>query len=117
MAQEISMNVAIAVLANGVAAGASHNQLADHAGPGLLKNVQNIGTSAELLVVGDVSPVKKVYVRNMDTTNYVEVALDSGMTNKFAKLEAGDWMWLPASTGTLYLRANTAAVNVETLVL
>lgn len=117
MAQEINLSFAVTVLANGVAAGASHAQLADHAGVALLKNVQNIGTSAELLVVGDVSPVKKVYVRNMDTANYVEIALDSGMTNKLAKLEAGDCMWLPVSTGTLYLRANTAAVNVETLVL
>jgi hypothetical protein len=74
----------------------------------------SVGTSAEALVFGDVTAPKVVHLVNLDATNYVEVATDSGMTNKFARMEASfPCVFQPISGVTYYLRANTAACRVE----
>lgn len=82
--------------------------------------VQAIGTSAEALTVTDVGTLGWIAVRNTDSTNYVELALDSTLsaTNTFAKLLAGEWTIIKANpSATYYARANTASCNVQTLVI
>lgn len=82
-------------------------------GDQMLTNVQIVGTSAEAIVVGDVTTVGYVMLKNMDATNFVEIALDSAVsTQVFAKLLAGDFAIFPAKTATMYAKADTANVNL-----
>ena len=56
-----------------------------------------------------------VWLKNADDTHFVEIALDSGMTNKFAKLLAGEAMLLrvhDVSPGH-YVRADTAPCTLQ----
>lgn len=75
--------------------------------------IQIVGTSAELLNLGDlVGTPTLLVIKHSDTSNFVEVALDSGMTKKIAKIIVGRFAVFAPTTGTLYIRANTAPVNV-----
>jgi len=82
----------------------------------VLAQTQNVGTSAELLDLGDVgggSAPGLIYIRNIDATNYLEIALDSGMTKKFAKIIAGAVAIFCPAASSYYVRADTSAVNIE----
>lgn len=74
---------------------------------------QVIGTSSEQITLGEIGTPQKLLIKNLDTTNYVEI--DSADTyDKFPqKLVAGDWCILCPQTGTIHAKANTAAVRIR----
>ncbi len=78
----------------------------------VVNRIQVIGTAAEVLVLGDIvgTPVA-LMVKHHDTSNYLELALDAGMTKKIAKIYPGRFAVFPPATGTIYARANTAAIK------
>lgn len=116
MANEISASVQLAVSKGGVTLSGTGNAQQDMAGEDMVHTTQIIGTSAEALTLIDLSGTPAyILIKNLDATNYVELALDSGMVNKFAKILAGKPMLFPPTTGTIYAQANTAAVRVEVL--
>lgn len=118
MASEISAAVSLNASKGGATVTASGTKTADMAGDQMITNVQAVGTSAEALVVGDVSTIGYVLIKNLDATNYVEIGLDSGVsTQVFGKLLAGDIMLLKASTATMYVKANTASCNIAVTVV
>lgn len=113
MSNEISASVVLTTAKNNVSVAGSGTKNADMAGDQMMSNVQIIGTSAEAIVLNDVSTVGYVLFKNMDATNYIEIALDSGVSTQiFAKLLPGDVMLIKASTATMYAKANTAACNL-----
>ena len=113
MANEIQVSASLSASKGGVSVNNSASRSATMAGDQMISNVQIIGTAAEALVLGDVSTIGYVFLKNMDATNFVEIALDSGVsTQKFAKLLAGDFAIFPASTATMYAKADTANVNL-----
>jgi hypothetical protein len=113
MANEIGVSASIAASKGGATISASGTDTADMSGDQMIANVQSVGTSAEALQLGDVSTIGYLFLKNMDATNYVEVALDSAVSTQiFAKLLAGDVTLVKAATATLYAKANTAAVNL-----
>ena len=78
--------------------------------------VQSIGTTAEALDVGDVSSNGRLFLRNLDATNYVTFGPDDGGTMKtLGRLKAGgDIAEFRLNSGvTIKLQANTAACNVQ----
>lgn len=81
-------------------------------------NIQNVGTSREAMVVGDVNTAKSysVRLRNLDATNYVTVETYDGTNYVESGLmypgEPYGPIRLPANK-LIYLKANTAACNVE----
>jgi len=86
----------------------------DQTGDGSYSNVHNIGTTEESVAAfGDVSTFGWCYLRNLDTTNYVQWGFAT--TDYGGRMEAGE----PAGPFrlepgiTLYLKANTAACNVR----
>lgn len=90
----------------------------DMAGEQGTQNVQIVGTSTEAIDVGDVSTIGYVLLKNLDSTNYVEVALATPATTQiFTKLRAGDIAIFPAATATMYAIANTAPVNLLVLAI
>lgn len=81
-------------------------------GNNLISNVQEVGTSNEAVLLGDVSATGMcVFLKNLDETNYVEIFSDSGNTNLISKLTAGKpcVLWPNA---VIYARANTAPCNL-----
>ena len=89
----------------------------DQSGNGYYHNVSNIGTSEESIATfGDVSTEGWCYMRNADATNYVQWGFSTGVYG--GRMEAGEtagpFRMEPGLT--LYLKANTAACNVEIFV-
>lgn len=86
--------------------------------------MQNIGTSAEPLLLGDVNTGPNatealfyLFVKNLGPTNYVEIATDAGYTKVFAKLRVNEFCLVPISqtynqAAVASAKANTAAVDV-----
>ena len=113
MANEIYVSVSAQASKGGAAVNNSGSQTATMSGDQMVTSVQSVGTSAEALVFGDVTTIGYVLLKNLDATNFVEIALDSGVsTQKFAKLLAGGVALFPASTATIYAKADTGAVNL-----
>jgi hypothetical protein len=112
MANEVNWSVSLSANKNGAGISGSGSNSITMSGDTMIENVQTVGTSAELIVLEDVDSPSQILLKNLDATNYVEIALDSGMTNKFAKLLPGEALLIRPSSATLYARANTAACNV-----
>jgi hypothetical protein len=114
MANEIAASVSLSVSKNGAAIASGQLSIVDDmAGDQMITNVQAVGTSAEAVNLGDVSTVGYVLFKNMDATNYVELALASDVLSQiFAKLLPGDIALIPLATATIYAMANTAGVNL-----
>jgi len=116
MANEISYQFQVR-LANGELNDtySSPSQRTDQTNARLIRNVQEIGTSEEILENGDVAtPGWAVFV-NLDDTNYVEVGHYTGGTfYPFLKLKPGDQMIcrLGVTTAQLYAKANTSTVSL-----
>ena len=75
---------------------------------------QTVGTTHELLALGDVATPGPFFLVNLDDTNYFELGKDDG--GSFVpdqKCAAGKHISCsPASGVTYYVRANTAPVNI-----
>lgn len=116
MASEISVDGSVSVTKNGASFSARAQKVLDQTGNQTVHNVQNIGTSAELIALGDIAGTPStLFVQNLDTTNYVELSLNSGMTQRFATLRAGEFLLLRPSSASIYAAANTSAVNILVL--
>jgi hypothetical protein len=113
MANEVSFSGQFLASKNGATVTASMQKVLTMAGDDLVQATQVIGTSAEVLDFGEIAGAPGyVVVQNLDAANFVELATDAGMANKFAKLLAGEWAGFPPSSATIYAKADTAAVRV-----
>lgn len=118
MANEITIAISLAASKGGTTVQGAVTRQQTLTGTGLWSNTQSIGTAAEALSFpGDLTTegISAVYIKNADPTNFVELALDSGMTNKFAKILAGEVACFRPYIGnpTFYAKADTAACNVQ----
>lgn len=90
----------------------SINQQKDVVATARVQGVQDIGTSEEAIVLGDVATDGGAFfARNLDATNFVEI----GLTGSYViKLKPGEFCFLSGvSDKDLYARANTAAVKIS----
>jgi hypothetical protein len=90
-------------------------------GDGSAGGVQNVGTSAEAIDVGDVSTLGLAWFRNLDATNFVQVGQDvgGGGFEEFFKLLAGETALMRldlAATGVLQAKADTAAIELQYII-
>jgi hypothetical protein len=113
MANEISISAALTASKNGVTVSSGSQAInVTMTGSDMIAQTQNIGTAAELINKGDVTTIGCLFIKNLDPTNYVELALEVGMTNKVARLDPGGIaLYKPVSGTTIYARANTAACD------
>lgn len=123
MADEIKHTVSL-VLANGELDSASFTPGSDSitqntAAPSRVGGNQTIGTSAEALVLTDLTTNGWAYFRNRDATNYVEIGVDVAATfYPLVRLNAGERAAFRLAQGiTPYARANTAAVILQREIL
>lgn len=116
MANEIQVTTKLYVSKGGAqTANQTHNWTANMSGSDLLTATQVVGTTEEALDIGpDIGAPYIVEIANIDSTNYVEVGVASGVY--FARILAGQTLFIPyVSSGiTIYLKANTAAVSIVT---
>jgi hypothetical protein len=113
MANEISASATLNISKNGVTLQHTTSVQHDMAGDEMVHRTQSIGTSAEQVSFGDISGAPgMVKFTNLDATNFIELALDSGMTNKIAKLRPGGVALFQPSSGTIYAKADTAACRL-----
>ena len=113
MANTANFSATLSALINGAQINLSGSGSITVSGVQLLQDTQNIGTSAEALTFGEISSAPaKVFLKNLDTTNYIEIAGDSGITQFVQKLSPGDTILLSPESATMYAKANTAACNL-----
>jgi len=113
MANEINTSINVTVTVNGQVATGTVSGQSDATNNAFIGNEQLIGTSAETILMGDIgaTPVF-LFVRNMDTTNYVEVDAVNTFNAFPQKIFPGKGVYLYPETGTVYIKANTASVRV-----
>ena len=91
----------------------------DVSGTGVADSTQTIGTSAESLVLGDVSAPGFAYFKNLDPTNFVEIGYDIGGFQPFLKLEPGQfaYCYIATAAATIQAKADTSDCLLEYMVL
>ncbi len=116
MAKEISIGVTISFRKSGAQVSRSETITVDVTGDAFSHEVQAIGTSEEVLVQGaDLGTPGYMFIKNLDTTNYVEIGSTTGVYD--IKLKAGEVCLYRHNSATAYAKANTAACNVEYLLI
>ena len=83
-------------------------------GAQVMDNVQNVGTSEEAILLGDVATGGYWFVQNLDSTNFVELRSGTGATD-FIRINAGEWAIFrtSADASAPYAIADTSACNVR----
>lgn len=78
-------------------------------------HVQSIGTTEEVVDIGDVATSGYLYLHNLDAANFVEFGPESaGAMVSLGKLLAGEEAWLPVKPSVvLRAKADTAAVLLD----
>ena len=118
MADEITISASLKVSNGLLTSPRSVTRLqADQATQMSREGVQSIGTTYEAIDLGDVATAGYVYIRNIDTTNYVEIGTEvSAAFAPAIKLLAGEAALFRAGA-VLYAKADTAAVKIDVLIL
>lgn len=114
MANEITKNFRISASKSGATIlFAPAQSREDMTGSALMQNTQNIGTSSEVIVFGSISGAPGlVIIQNLDSTNFVEIGGDSGLTVHKQKIPAGKEIVMRPTSGTIYAKADTAACEI-----
>jgi len=116
MANEITLQFNIKVSKNGAVSqiNPSVRQI-DQAGKTQYKNIQVIGTSAEEILLGDVSAARFLVLRSIRSDNpNISIYQDSGGTNLVGILAGEDVMVVPTAS-VLYAKAASATADLEIL--
>jgi hypothetical protein len=108
----IQVSTSFSVTKDGVTVSGSYNSgNLTMAGTEFVGNAQTIGTASEALVLGDITTIGFVMVKNLDPTNFVQISLDNSQVNLVAKLLPGEATIFKPGTTTLYGKADTAACS------
>ncbi len=80
---------------------------------------QSIATTAtQITIPGSISAGGFAVIQNLDTTNYVEIGLYISSTfYPLMKIKPGKWNLISLGTTTIYAKADTAAVKIDSLIL
>ena len=121
MANEITINNALTITKDGVTVTSSSTTQETLAGSGKFATVQNIGTSTEQIAFpADLvtEGITHVFLKNLDATNYIEVGLNTPVTQIFCKLKPGQSCQIPTPNAagvdpTWYAKATGGACNMQ----
>lgn len=118
MANEIQATASLTCSKSGQTVTGNVTQTVSLAGVGMWQNTQNIGTTTEQLAFpSDLTSegVTYLWLYNADASNYVQIGLDTPVTQIFAKILPGGICVLPVYQGnpTYYAKANVAAINLR----
>jgi hypothetical protein len=118
MANEIILGASLSHTKNGTTVQGSTSLAITQSGSKRIANVQAIGTTTEALVFGDVTPAY-LYLKNLDSTNFVMVGLNATTSsgNAFLKLLPGEVFSGHVAQSTIYAIADTASCNLEVVAI
>ena len=109
MADELSVSYSLSYTkGNDAAPPVSDSFTLDVSGTARSGPVQQIPVSGEAIVLGEVTTIGVVVVKNLDATNFITCGLDSG--NQMIKIKAGESYPFRLNGNTLIAMADTAAV-------
>ena len=112
---EIQATGTLTVSKNGVTASDTFAINVTMSGDDYVAGTQVIGTSNETIALADIGTIGWVLIKNLDSTNFVEIGDDG--TNYTVKLAAGEGCLFRFSGSSINLKADTAACRVKYLVL
>jgi hypothetical protein len=116
MANEISVSVWLSVSKHGASNAGAGSRTLTMAGDQMINNVQIISSVApEAVVLGDVGTIGYVFLKNLDSTNYVEIDSVNTLDNWPQRLLPGEFILLKPEGITMYALANDAPVNLQVL--
>ena len=115
MADEISMNGSFALANGSLTVEKSADDLITQTTAKYHAGVQNIGTSEEALVLGDVTTPGLCYFENLDATNYLTIGETTN--NDIIKLKPGEFCFVRLGITAPYAIANTAACDLNYIIL
>lgn len=84
----------------------------DMSGSKAVTNIQNIGTSAEAIDIGDITTPGYMIVKNLDATNFVEIR-DGSAGADVIKIKAGEVQLFRLATTTPFGIAATAPCTID----
>lgn len=127
MADEVVSTVSVSASKGGaslntVGASGGSSVTLDMAGTDMQSGTQSIGFAADeaLDISADITTMGLLYVKNLDSTNYVELSLATGgsfAASVFEKLYPSQTYHGHPPTTTIYAKANTAAVLINMAVI
>lgn len=118
MANEIAATSRLSFSKGGASASFDKTVRVTMSGDDYVSATQVIGTSAELVSLGDITSAPAfIAIKNLDATNFVTFGGDSGLTVFSLKLLPGESMLIRPTSATLYALADTAAVRIEILAI
>lgn len=113
MANEIYASLTLSATKNSAKIEYSTSFQQNMTGDDFIQTTQLIGTSAELVNFGEITGAPtQCLIQNLDATNFVEIGGDSGLTVFKLKLLPGKSLLVPFQSGTVYAKADTAAVRL-----
>jgi hypothetical protein len=116
MPDEIGMSASVSYKKGDVAESAKVSGVnADVAGTQFIRKVQSIATSYTDLDVTGLTGLSIVFVKNLDSTNYLSISFD-GVADHI-RLLSGEGCYVRPEGAIFKLKANTAAVDAEVFVI
>ena len=116
MANEIYSSMQFTARKNGAESAFASSFNLTMTGNEMVQSTQSIGTSAETINLGEITGAPGVFIiKNLDSTNFVEIGGDSGLTVFKLKLLPGQFHAFQPSSATIYAKADTAAVRVQVI--
>ena len=87
----------------------------DQTSNGMCDNIATVGTTEQTLDIGGIGTAGYALFVNLDSTNFVQIGVATGVYT--IKLKKGQFAVLPLAAKTLYAKADTAAVKVAYWIL
>lgn len=112
MASEIRETITASVTKGGATVSFSQSDVIDMAGTDMVTYTATATTSWVVLAPAGVAAAAHIWITNLDATNYIELAVDSGGTYVFGKLLAGESVCAKRIPALPYVRANTASCQI-----
>lgn len=116
MANEIQLSQTLRYTKSGVSASHASSFTVDQSGDKYQAGVQIVGTTEESLDKGDIGTIGYIAFKNLDTTNYFQIGITTGVYS--LKCLAGKGGVIPWNSSTAPLvKANTSSVEVDYLMI
>ncbi len=114
MANEITAQTNLNAAKNGARVQGAASMRISMTGDDLAQATQLIGTTSETLNLGEIVGAPAVLmIQNLDAANFVEIGGDSGLTVFKVKIPAQGYAVFQPTSGTIYAKADTAAVRIQ----
>lgn len=113
MANEIRVSISYSCVESGLTAAGAVNTTASLTGSNFVATVISATTSWVLIPLGALGNFSRIFIRNLDATNFLQVALDNGGAKIFLTLPAGEAAYFMPTSSTLYVKADTAACDYQ----